>query len=273
MASSNNLSRAGELLRRPLEVINVNRGVFGTGRSIQDEIITTNRLILILRGKLRYTIEGRSHTMSTGTQFLVPAWVRRVWGVPQGGPVEIAWCEFAEADGENGGSELARRKLTVAELRQEIASHTALQRSDRRPPSPWARLHLEAGLKVILVRFFAGADSFAGTPSAEIHPQVKCMLRWLQEHYCEPDVLEKLYAGSGLTRNYFRKHFSAATLCSPHDYIERQRLRHARYLLRSTSWQLKRIAAEVGYDDPLYFSRLYRRFWKHSPSAERAENL
>lgn len=28
-------------------------------------------------------------------------------------------------------------------------------------------------------------------------------------------------------------------------------------------------AAEVGYDDPLYFSRLYTRFWGRSPSEER----
>jgi len=58
--------------------------------------------------------------------------------------------------------------------------------------------------------------------------------------------------------------------CSPQDYLQRLRLRHARHLIHSTQWQQKRIAIEVGYDDPLYFSRLYTRFWGHPPSAERA---
>ena len=265
------LSRAGELLRRPLDVAAVRRMTVGAGSAIQDEIVTTNRLILITRGELLYTVENRSQTVGAGMQLLVPAWVRRVWSVPQADSSEIVWCEFDSADRENTG--MALRKLAAAELRREVAAYGALLRLHRQAPSPWSRLRLEASLKVMLVRFLERAeidpDPVDAPPSAEIHPQVKAMLRWLDEHFCRKDALAALYARSGLTPNYFRRHFHAATLCAPHDYIERLRLGHARYLLRSTRWQLKRIAAEVGYDDPLHFSRLYRRFWKHPPSAER----
>jgi transcriptional regulator GlxA family with amidase domain len=98
---------------------------------------------------------------------------------------------------------------------------------------------------------------------------VKSALRWLQEHFCERDVLAALYEHAGQTPNYFRARFFEATQCSPHEYIERLRLRHARQLLHGTNWQLKLIAAKVGYEDPLYFSRLYRRFWKRAPSEDR----
>lgn len=262
-------SRAAECLRGALHVTNVDRRVFGLGQSTRDEIVTTNRFILILRGEMRYTIEGKTAALRAGTQFLVPAWVRRVWSVPRGGPCEIAWCEFDEAGGQGLGGELLRRRLKAGELRRETSDYLQMLRASRGVRSIWTGLHLEARLKLMLVRFFEKADALPGTEAQPVHPKVKSVLRWIPEHFREPHALEALYAECGMTRNYFRELFSAATQCSPHEYIERLRLRHARYLLRSTSWQLKRIAAEVGYDDPLYFSRLYRKFWKRAPSEER----
>jgi transcriptional regulator GlxA family with amidase domain len=105
--------------------------------------------------------------------------------------------------------------------------------------------------------------------ASTIHPRIKEVLRWVHDHFAERDALTQLMQVAELSPNYLRGLFLDAALCTPHEYIERLRLRHARYLLRESNWQMKRIAAEVGYDDPLYFSRLYRRFWKYPPSAER----
>ena len=264
-----NAEYAAGYLRSALEITNVDRRTFLLGQSTRDEIITTNRLILVLRGELRYTVEGRSVTMRAGTEFLVPAWVRRVWSVPRAGACEIAWCEFDEAGQRGEWTGFVRRKLAPAEATKEKAALGRLLRLARGENTRWKRLQLEAELKTILVRFLERAEISAGAASASVHPRVKASLRWLESHFRDRDVLAALYREAELTPNYFREHFVAAAQCSPHEYIERLRLRQARYLLLSTNWQLKRIASEVGYDDPLYFSRLYRRFWKRAPSEER----
>jgi len=264
-----NASLAASYLRASLEVTNVDRRAFLLGQSTRDEIITTNRLILVLRGELRYTIEGRAMTMRSGTEFLVPAWVRRVWSVPKGGPCEIAWCEFDEGVEKGEWAGFVRRKLTPEETAREKAGFARLLRCYRARGGPWAMLRLEAELKLLLVSFLEKAEVSSGAPSMTVHPRVKASLRWLNIHFRDRDVLEAMYRHAELTPNYFRERFAEATQCSPHEYIERLRLRHARYLLHGTNWQLKRIAAEVGYNDPLYFSRLYRRFWNRAPSAER----
>ncbi len=72
------------------------------------------------------------------------------------------------------------------------------------------------------------------------------------------------------TRPTIWHHFKLALQCSPHEYLQRLHLRRARFLLHSTQWQQKRIASEVGYEDAMYFSRLYHRFWGHAPSHERS---
>ena len=48
-------------------------------------------------------------------------------------------------------------------------------------------------------------------------------------------------------------------------YSKRLRLEAARHLLRETDLAVGEVAAELGYSDPLYFSRLFRKLWGGAP--------
>jgi AraC-like DNA-binding protein len=266
------------LLRMPLTVQFVNRKVFGAGSGSRDEVVTNSRLILIIEGEMIYDMEHRRHRLRAGTQFFVPAWVRRVWTVPPGGVCEIAWCEFDDDSPDTSVTGCLHRDLQGGDFTREKKSHLEMLRlyqkfHDTGHP-PFLLLGLEAMLKAALGRFWMEADdqrgSAASVSASPLHPAVKQALRRFDTHYADRDALESVYARSELTPNYFRKHFKDGMKCSPQEYLQRLRLRHARHLIHSTALQQKRIAAEVGYDDPLYFSRLYTRFWGRSPSEERA---
>lgn len=265
-------------LRQPLAIRFVNRKVFTAGLGSKDEVVTSSRLILILSGKMTYTMEDQVFHLTAGTQFFVPAWIRRVWTVPPKNTCEIAWCEFEDDSLEAFRGGCVRRKLAPAAFAREKRGHLEVLRlyqkiHDTEHPA-LVRLGLEALLKAALARFWMEAEiqaqSHTARSKASLHPTVKQALRWMENHYHERDALEALYRECDLTPNYFRKHFKDSMQCSPQEYLQRLRLRHARHLIHSTSWQQKRIANEVGFDDPLYFSRLYTRFWGHSPSQERA---
>jgi AraC-like DNA-binding protein len=270
-------------LRSSLPLTAVRRKVFSLGPASQDEIITTNRFILILRGKLDYTVEGKTVRMSAGTQFLVPAWIRRVWSVPRGGPCEIIWCEFDDAGRESGWTACRRRKLVAAEFaleRKEFRDLLKLHHQSDPADASWSALLLEAELKTMLLRFLEKSESTAEEPrdsqrrpkeADPFHPRVKVALKWLNGHFLESDALDGLYRESGMTPNYFRRLFVRAMQCPPQVYIERLRLRHGRYLLHEKDWPIKQIAAACGYQDALYFSRIYHRFWGHPPARERAK--
>lgn len=268
--------------RSSLVLTKAERKVFPLGPATQDEIITTNRLILILHGKLDYTVEGKRVRMEAGTQFFVPAWIRRVWSVPRGGPCEIIWCEFDGGGAESGWTGCVRRKLDKAEFQRETMQYRKLLKryaSEVLPGGEWKHLEMEAELKCLLLRFLgnaalpqmkAGSGKKRGRRLKVFHPRVKVMLKWLGDHYADEQVLERLYGECGMTRNYFRKLFTEAMQCAPHVYIERLRLRHARYLLHESDRPVKQIAGECGYGDALYFSRIYHRFWGHPPVRERS---
>jgi len=53
---------------------------------------------------------------------------------------------------------------------------------------------------------------------------------------------------------------------TPIDYFIKLRMEHARRLLAETSWSVKEVAATLGYEDPLYFSRVFKSVNSAPPS-------
>jgi AraC-like DNA-binding protein len=57
--------------------------------------------------------------------------------------------------------------------------------------------------------------------------------------------------------------------CSPIDFFIRLRMNRACRLLAESSLPVKDIAAQLGYDDPFYFSRLFKSVHAVAPTEYR----
>jgi len=69
-----------------------------------------------------------------------------------------------------------------------------------------------------------------------------------------------------LSRDHFRRIFKAETGRNPLEYLTEKRITHAMQLMESGFDTVKEIAAMVGFDDPYYFSRVFRKVTGKSPS-------
>lgn len=74
----------------------------------------------------------------------------------------------------------------------------------------------------------------------------------------------------GLDRSYFSYIFRESLNMSPQEYLIKFRMKKASELLRGTTFSIGDIARSVGYNDPLCFSKAFRRFLQVSPSDYRA---
>lgn len=73
------------------------------------------------------------------------------------------------------------------------------------------------------------------------------------------------------SESYLSRIFKARMGMSPHRYLVQLKMQHAAFLLTRSDWSIKRIAAEIGYDDPLYFSRAFRKEFGCAPSSMRSD--
>jgi AraC-like DNA-binding protein len=67
-----------------------------------------------------------------------------------------------------------------------------------------------------------------------------------------------LSAIAGVSDSHFFPLFKSATGCTPIDFFIRLRMTRACELLQNQKMTIKEVADLIGYDDPFYFSRLFK---------------
>jgi AraC family transcriptional regulator of arabinose operon len=103
--------------------------------------------------------------------------------------------------------------------------------------------------------------------------RVRRAVDYLAAQFREPFQMEKLAHCSGLSVSRLAHLFTKQTGLSPQRFLERHRMQVASRLLRMTDFTVTEVAADVGYEDPFYFSNRFRRYSGKSPSQYRASTM
>lgn len=90
-------------------------------------------------------------------------------------------------------------------------------------------------------------------------PLVARAQQWAALHYHVEAPVSQMVALSGLPERTFKRRFTQATGMSPLEYVHMLRLEEAKQMLEAGDTPVDTIAHEVGYQDPSFFSRLFRR--------------
>ena len=95
------------------------------------------------------------------------------------------------------------------------------------------------------------------------------------------DVIRRQYADIkisdiakriGINRSYLTSIFKSRTGLSPQEYLLRYRLNMACQLLLTTSQPIQEVARQIGYENPMTFSKMFKGAYGVSPSAYRAQS-
>ena len=96
----------------------------------------------------------------------------------------------------------------------------------------------------------------------------KCQ-EWIALHYDDATPVAKMATLSGLPERTFKRRFKTATGYTPIDYVQSLRIEEAKQLLETTSDPTDQIGREVGYDEPSFFRRLFKRKTGTTPARYR----
>ena len=89
--------------------------------------------------------------------------------------------------------------------------------------------------------------------------QMKSVLRRIRRDYAAPLTLDELAAEAGLAPKYLCRVFRQVTGRTPIDYLNYYRIECAAELLCTTTDSITDVALSCGFNDPSYFSRMFRR--------------
>jgi transcriptional regulator GlxA family with amidase domain len=98
---------------------------------------------------------------------------------------------------------------------------------------------------------------------------VKRTVRYLQQNSASPLSRREIADAIGVSENHLSRIFRRELGITPWDYLNRYRINRAKELLAHSDHSITAVAFEVGFSDPAYFSRVFRKQVGVSPSAFR----
>ena len=95
--------------------------------------------------------------------------------------------------------------------------------------------------------------------------------QYFNDNYHSDLKIEEYAASRGMSVSWFIRNFKEYAKVTPLQYIVSLRISNAQFLLETTTYTVAEIGHIVGYENPLYFSRIFHKQKGFSPSEYRKQ--
>lgn len=169
-------------------------------------------------------------------------------------PLAMAWLQMV-------GEELKKEKIEISlhegkdlGLGEPTIPHHTLRRYFRLG----AVRRLEEGVQ----RLFQSSKEAKDNPTRKAVDEVKA---YIHENFAEKLSLQQMADQVCMSRNYFANVFKQETGTTIWSYLVTVRMQRARELLLQSNLRIYQIAAEVGYDNNVHFSQVFKEHYGLTP--------
>ena len=230
-------------------------------------------LIYCARGGGWCEIAGNRHEVAPGDLLVIPPATPHAYGANDDQPWSIHWVHaqgalvpwFLIELGIDSEHPLA----PVGEDSQVLSLFEELQGTLEHGYAPTQLLYASQTLGHLLATMVVRRrENWRGAPDP--HQKVTRSLSYMKQHLDKPLRLDNLASLANLSPSHFNALFRQHTGFACIEYLIRLRMHRAAQLLDTTPLSVKNIASQVGYQDQLYFSRLFRNVNGVSPSEYRS---
>ncbi|MDO5661551.1 MAG: AraC family transcriptional regulator [Brachybacterium sp.] len=237
-------------------------GHHGRTRTFARELI----VIQCTAGRGVCEIGGLTHHVSPGQVLVLPPGIPHHYRADEADPWTIWWMHVA---GRAVPSFLAGIGADVREPVRDLVEparvtallDTVLRRMETDETTPSLVAASGAAWHLLATLCADGR-----TPAQSRRDPAREIREHLRANLSERITVAEVAALTGYSASHVSALFRRATGFGILEYQKRLRMARARELLDTTDLPISQIAAHVGYEDPLYFSRQFRRIHEHSPS-------
>lgn len=119
---------------------------------------------------------------------------------------------------------------------------------------------------ILIQRYFL---TTAKTENSRVVEEIDKATVYFNEHYNENICIDEYAENNHVSVSWFIRNFKHCTGVTPMQYILSKRIYNAEILLQDPTYNITEISEIVGYDNPLYFSRIFKKAKGLSPSEYR----
>ncbi|MFD2613312.1 AraC family transcriptional regulator [Paenibacillus gansuensis] len=230
---------------------------------------------LVMSGKGIFHNLGKDYALSAGDSFFILPGDLVYYQADYDDPWKYTWIAFRGAAAEELllGMDISvhRPVVTARNLRKMQLYFTRIIHTLQQGGN---YTDLEAGgyLRLLLGEYGASngnSPQGAVPPATMIQQQVEQAIRWITLQYYQPISIENMAKTLGYHRTHLSKMFKQYTGLSPMNYLLKVRMERAQKLL-GERLTIDQVASSVGFTDPLYFSKQFKKWNGCSPSEYRA---
>ena len=230
-------------------------GGYGWGPGIRDHFLLHH----ILSGRGTCVIGERRYELLPGDTFLVYPGATVHYFAHEENPWEYVWVGFNGMDAERyvemtdfaSDSPVLRGEhgKTIAELVETVyeAYGTA----------PWEHLAMTGRLYALLSYLVASSRSGAAWQK-EGHDCAEAAADYIINHFSQPLSVEALAEHLSVSHSSLYRKFMKRYQMSPKRFLLSYRIDRACILLSTTDHSVQEVSNSVGFDDPFYFSRVFK---------------
>ncbi len=142
-------------------------------------------------------------------------------------------------------------------------------------PTPAGNLYAQSAAQLLalhLMRHYTApqlADNVASNGLSGA--QIQQITHYIRAHIHQKLPLPLLAKQVDFSPHHFARLFRQATGDSPHQFVLRQRISHAKHLLNTTDLPLAHIAADSGFANQSHLTHIFKRFVGLTPAAYRKQ--
>lgn len=232
-------------------------------------------LIYCVAGSGWARINDRQFTVTAGDTLIIPAHTPHVYSASLEDPWSIHWFHFRGETAYQFVQQLKPNQHVVAihEKAHIPICETFQECYDALAGNFTMRQMIFCALAIhrILAWIFFANPSFH---PAEVHmpPAIDKALEFMHDNLDQRPTLAEIAQNAGLSVSHFSYLFKTHIGTAPVDYFINLKVQYACYMLEASDVPVKAIAFKLGYEDPYYFSRLFRKVMGFSPANYREKS-
>jgi len=232
-----------------------------------------NLLVYCAEGRGVLSTAHNTWQVGAGDLFVLPAGTAHRYAADEAQPWSIYWVHY---EGELAGAytaflEAAQPLAHIGAQPRLIADFEVL--FSLRSAGYAERAFIQAASQLKAMLTFVGSAIFARSTAHDTRLDLDRMSQLMHLRLDRELNLDELATAANLSKFHFIRKFKQLTGHSPIQHFIHLKMQHACQLLDSTHEPVKRIANRIGYDDPHYFSRLFKRVIGVSPQQYRRHRL